>query len=513
MEFLIISWVSMCIIVLIAGFVLGKPSKMSKMPPGPAPLPIIGNLHLISRLPHRSFCSLAQKYGPIMTLHLGSLPTVIISSPQMAKQILKTQDHVFASRPPMGSDDHFLSPQKVAFAPYGPYWKFMRKVLVLELLSPKRLKSFAPLRAQEVSAMIRSILHKARDNDNSSSNSSAVDLSMEVGFLTNNIICRMCFGKICNDDEMGGRVFKEVLDEVLALAGGFKYSDYIPLLGWVDLQGNRRRQAKLTKIFHLFVDKIVDEHLERRKKFSGLECEDFVDLLLSLSENESMEIKITRDHIKNVIFDSLSAATDTSGGTLEWAMSELLRNSSSLKKAQCELDSIIGFNRMVEEYDLPHLHYLQSVVKETLRLHPSVPMLLPHQSMEQSTLEGYQIPKNTQVIVNAWAIGRDPITWEEANEFKPERYLGTQIDVKGQSFELIPFGSGRRGCPGIDLALSVVHLGLAQLLHCFSWSLPHSVTPKKLDMSETYGITIPRAIHLHAIPIPRLPLEFYEPKA
>ncbi|XP_059070187.1 cytochrome P450 71AU50 isoform X3 [Cryptomeria japonica] len=226
-----------------------------------------------------------------------------------------------------------------------------------------------------------------------------------------------------------------------------------------------------------------------------------------------MEIKITRDHIKNVIFDSLSAATDTSGGTLEWAMSELLRNSSSLKKAQCELDSIIGFNRMVEEYDLPHLHYLQSVVKETLRLHPSVPMLLPHQSMEQSTLEGYQIPKNTQVIVNAWAIGRDPITWEEANEFKPERYLGTQIDVKGQSFELIPFGSGRRGCPGIDLALSVVHLGLAQLLHCFSWSLPHSVTPKKLDMSETYGITIPRAIHLHAIPIPRLPLEFYEPKA
>ncbi|XP_059070186.1 cytochrome P450 750A1 isoform X2 [Cryptomeria japonica] len=187
MEFLIISWVSMCIIVLIAGFVLGKPSKMSKMPPGPAPLPIIGNLHLISRLPHRSFCSLAQKYGPIMTLHLGSLPTVIISSPQMAKQILKTQDHVFASRPPMGSDDHFLSPQKVAFAPYGPYWKFMRKVLVLELLSPKRLKSFAPLRAQEVSAMIRSILHKARDNDNSSSNSSAVDLSMETKLWMNTL--------------------------------------------------------------------------------------------------------------------------------------------------------------------------------------------------------------------------------------------------------------------------------------------------------------------------------------
>ncbi|GLJ54701.1 hypothetical protein SUGI_1175030 [Cryptomeria japonica] len=512
MEFLNISWISILITVLLAGFVVGISRKMSKMPPGPTPFPIIGNLHLISRLPHRSFSSLAQKYGPIMTLHLGSLPTVIISSPEMAKQVLKTQDHIFASRPPMGDNDHILSPQKVSISPYNPYWKFMRKILVSELLSPKRLKSFAPLRAQEVSAMIHSILQKAIANYKSGVNLIAVDLSREVGFLTNNTICRMSFGKTCNDDQMGGRAFKEVLDDCLALAAGFKYSDYIPLLGWFDLQGNRRRHAKLTEIFHLFVEKIVDEHFERRKKSNGLECEDFVDLLLSLSEDESMEIKINRDQIKKVILDLLAAATDTSGSTLEWAMSELLRDSSSMMRVQNEIDCIVGSNRMVEESDLPHLNYLQAIVKETLRLHPPVPLLIPHLSMEQSTIAGYQIPENTQVLVNAWAIARDAIAWEEANEFKPERFIGNPIDVKGQDFELIPFGSGRRGCPGINLALSLVHLGLAQLLHCFNWSLPIGVTPKNLDMSEVYGLTMPRAIHLYAIPIPRLQIGLYETK-
>ncbi|XP_059070651.1 cytochrome P450 71AU50-like [Cryptomeria japonica] len=294
---------------------------------------------------------------------------------------------------------------------------------------------------------------------------------------------------------MGGRAFKEVLDDCLALAGGFNYSDYIPLLGCLDFQGNRRRQAKLTGIFHLFVEKIVDEHFGKRKECRDLECEDF---------------------------DLLSAATDTSGGTLEWAMSELLRDSSSMMSVQHEIDSTVGFNRMVEESDLPRLQYLQAIVKETLRLHPPAPLLIPHLSMEQSTIEGYQIPKMTQVLVNAWAIARDPISWEEANTFKPERFIGTPIDVKGQktpidvkgqNFELIPFGSGRRGCPGINLDLSIVHLGLAQLLHCFNWSLPKGTTFENLDMSEVYGLTMPRAMHLHTIPIPRLPLRLYEQKA
>jgi len=193
-------------------------------------------------------------------------------------------------------------------------------------------------------------------------------------------------------------------------------------------------------------------------------------------------------------------------------MSELLRNPSMMKRAQEELESVVGLDCLVEESMLPHLQYLQSVVKETLRLYPPAPLLLPHESMEHSTVGGYQIPQKTRVIVNAWAIGRDPLVWEEANVFKPERFLGSRIDVKGQDFGLIPFGSGRRGCPGISLALCMIQLGLAQLLHCFDWYLPEGITPQNLDMSEAFGITMPRAVHLHAIAIPRLPLHMYHPE-
>ncbi|GLJ54698.1 hypothetical protein SUGI_1175000 [Cryptomeria japonica] len=512
MEFLSLTWIPLLLVLFIRSLLVGKARKTSKLPPGPTPLPIIGNLHMLSKLPHRDLHTLAQKYGPIMRINLGSLPTIVISSPHMAKQILKTHDHIFASRPIMGDNNHILSPQKVAFAPYGSYWKFMRKALVRELFSPKRMKSFASLRAQEALAMTQSILKSAATNANADTNPLVVDVTREVTFFTNNIICRMSFGKKCNEAELGGNLFKEVLDEAIALSCGFNYRDYIPLLGRLDLQGLKRRQTELTKIFHVLLERIVDEHLQRRKNDSNLECEDFVDVLLSLSEDVSMEIKFTHDHIKNVIFDLLIAGTDTSGATLEWGMSELLRNPSAIKRAQEELDSVVGQSRMVEESDLPHLQYLQSVVKETLRLYPSAPLLLPHESMEQSTIGGYQIPAKTGVLVNAWAIGRDPIIWEEANEFKPERFLRSQIDVKGQDFEFIPFGSGRRGCPGIPLALPMIQLGLAQLLHCFNWYLPKGVTPETLDFSEFFGITMPRAVHLLAIPFPRLPLNLYEPQ-
>ncbi|GLJ13615.1 hypothetical protein SUGI_0216360 [Cryptomeria japonica] len=315
--------------------------------------------------------------------------------------------------------------------------------------------------------MIRSILHKATKNDNTP----AVDLSSEVGFFANNTICRMSVGKKCTKADLGGKEFKEVLEDVLPLTGDFQYSDCIPLLRWLDSQSNRRRQAELTEIFFVFLGRFVVEHIERRKNYSALQCEDFVDLLLSLSRGESMEIKITREHIKKIAFDLISATTDTSGGTLEWAMSELLRNPWSMRKAQ------------------------------------SHDRRTPSTSSSVSTIN-----KNTQVLVNAWAIARDPTVWEEANEFKPASFLGSKIDVKGQDFVLIPFGSGRRGCPGTNLGMSLVQLGLAQLLHCFNWSLPQGITPENLDMSEVYGVTMPRAGHLLAIPTLRLLLELYEPK-
>jgi cytochrome P450 len=175
-----------------------------------------------------------------------------------------------------------------------------------------------------------------------------------------------------------------------------------------------------------------------------------------------------------------------------------------MKKVQKELEDVVGLERMVEESDLDSLEYLDMVLKETFRLHPIAPLLLPHLAMEDCTVNGLHIPQNSRVIINVWAIGRDPSVWSDAEKFFPERFVGSNIDVRGRDFQLIPFGSGRRGCPGMQLGLTVVRLVVAQLVHCFDWELPDNMLPTELDMTEEFGLTTPRAKHLLAFPTYRL---------
>ena len=196
----------------------------------------------------------------------------------------------------------------------------------------------------------------------------------------------------------------------------------------------------------------------------------------------------------------MAASMDTSATTIEWALSELIKHPPMMKKVINELEKVVGMERMVEESDLESLEYLNMVVKETLRLHPVVPLLIPHESIEDCTVDGFHIPQKSRVIVNVWAIGRDPNAWTDADKFLPERFMESDIDFRGQHFQFIPFGSGRRGCPGMQLGLTVVRLVLAQLVHCFDWELPDNMLPSELDMTEEFGITLPRAKHLVAIP-------------
>ena len=200
----------------------------------------------------------------------------------------------------------------------------------------------------------------------------------------------------------------------------------------------------------------------------------------------------------------MAASMDTSATTIEWALSELIKHPPMMKKVINELEKVVGMERMVEESDLESLEYLNMVVKETLRLHPVAPLLIPHESMEDCTVDGFHIPQKSRVIVNVWAIGRDPNAWTDADKFLPERFMESDIDFRGQHFQFIPFGSGRRGCPGMQLGLTVVRLVLAQLVHCFDWELPDNMLPSELDMTEEFGITLPRAKHLVAIPTCRL---------
>ena len=197
------------------------------------------------------------------------------------------------------------------------------------------------------------------------------------------------------------------------------------------------------------------------------------------------------------------AGTDTSYIVLEWAMAELIRNSQAMEKLQDEVRGIATGKGLVREEDLSELSYLKAVIKEVLRLHPPAPLLLPRESMDDCRLKGYEIPRRTRVIVNGWAIGRDPKVWEAPEEFRPERFMGNQIDFKGNDFQFIPFGSGRRICPGMNFAISTVELALANLIQCFDWELPHGTAKEDLDMVEAPGLTNPMKKRLHLVAKPR----------
>lgn len=240
---------------------------------------------------------------------------------------------------------------------------------------------------------------------------------------------------------------------------------------------------------------------------------DFIHIMLSLlhqpmdlhQEDQNHEDVLDRASLKAIVLDMIAAATDTSAVLVEWSLSELLKNPRVMKNLQHELQNIVGMNRTVQESDLTKLTYLDLIIKETLRLHPVAPLLIPRESMDDVSINGYYIRKKSRIMVNVWAIGRDPKVWSDnADMFYPERFIDSNIDIRGHDFELLPFGSGRRGCPGMNLGMTTVKYVIAQLVHCFSWKLPGGMSPNDLDMNEKFGLSVPRVKHLLAVPTYRL---------
>ncbi|KAK2384697.1 cytochrome P450 CYP736A12 [Trifolium repens] len=470
--------------------------KSKKLPPGPKGLPIIGSLLKLGPNPHQDLHQLSQKYGPIMHLRLGLVPTIVVSSPQAAELFLKTHDLVFASRPPTEAAKVISWDQRnLSFGEYGSYWRNMRKMCTLELLSHAKINSFRTMREQELDLLIKLLKEEAK-------NGTKVDLSAKVSSLTADISCKMVLGRKYLDKDLDEKGFKAVMQEGMHLAATPNLADYIPYIGTFDLQGLTRRMKALGKIFDDFFEKIIDEHIQSDNKDDN--NKDFVDVMLSFVGTQESEYRIERPNIKAIMLDMLAGSMDTSATAIEWTISELLKNPRVMKKVQNELEIVVGMKRKVEESDLIKLEYLDMVIKESLRLHPVAPLLVPHQSLEDCMVEDFFIPKKSRIIVNAWSIMRDPNAWTDPERFWPERFEGSNIDVKGHDFQLIPFGSGRRGCPGLQLGLTVIRLVVAQLVHCFDWKLPNHMLPSDLDMTEEFGLTMPRASHLIAIPVYRL---------
>nr|KYP40176.1 Cytochrome P450 71A1 [Cajanus cajan] len=455
---------------------------------------------MLGKLPHRSLQTLAKKYGPIMSIKLGQVSTIVVSSPEAAELFLKTHDTVFASRPKTQASEYMSYGSKgMVFSEYGPYWRNVKKLCTTQLLSASKVEMFAPLRREELGLFVKSLEKAAASRD-------VVNVSEQVGELISNIVYKMILGSN-NDDRFD---LKGLTQEVLHLCGVFNMADYIPWADFFDLQGLKGKFMKTIKAFDQVFEQIIKDHeypFGSNKK--SVYSEDFVDILLSfmhqpMNKHEQKHV-IDRTNIKAIILDMIAGAFDTSAVVIEWAMSELVRHPRVMKRLQEELNNVVGTNKQVEESDLTKLPYLNMVVKETLRLYPVGPLLVPRESLQDITINGYYIKKKSRILINAWAIGRDSKVWSDNAEiFYPERFVNKNIDIRGHDFQLIPFGSGRRGCPGIQLGLTTVGLVLAQLVHCFNWELPFGMSPNDLDMTEKFGLSLPRNTHLLAIPTYRL---------
>ncbi|KAG4207586.1 hypothetical protein ERO13_A03G075332v2 [Gossypium hirsutum] len=270
------------------------------------------------------------------------------------------------------------------------------------------------------------------------------------------------------------------------------------------LTGLKSKLQSTFQRFDRFFDEVIAEHLDpdRHKEEHS---KDLLDVLLDIQKSESNEINLTMDNVKAIMLDMFAAGTDTTFITLDWAMTELIMNPKVLEKAQAEIRKVVGDRRVVLETDLPHLDYMKAVIKETWRLHPPAPVLLPRESMEDVTIDRFDIPTKTRIFVSVWAIGRDPESWENPECFAPERFVHSSIDFKGQNFELIPFGAGRRSCPVITFGTVSVELALAQLLYSFDWELQSGTEAKDLDLTENFGITMHKIAPLMVIAKPLFP--------
>ncbi|CAO2815851.1 unnamed protein product [Amaranthus hypochondriacus] len=427
-----------------------------------------------------------------MTLKLGSITTIIVSSPEVAKEMFLKNDQNLCNRTIPNSvkasnHDKF----SMSWLPVSTKWRNFRKILAVQLLSTQRLDASQTLRQAKVQQLLEHVRECCDKGQ-------PVDIGRAAFTTSLSLLSNTFFSKeLANHNSSLSQEFKKLMWCIMEEIGRPNYADYFPILGYIDPFGVRRR---LTSHFDRLIQVFQDIILER---LSMEACKasnngDVLDALLDLFKQKDLSM----DEINHLLLDVFNAGTDTTASTLEWAMAELIKNPEKIEKAQAEIEQVLRKGgSIIEESDILELPYLQAIIKETLRLHPPTVFLLPRKAEEEVTLYGYIVPKNAQILVNLWAIGRDPKVWQKPDVFLPERFLACDIDVKGRDFELLPFGAGRRICPGLSLAYRMLNLMLATLLQSYNWKLEDGIIPKDLDMNEKFGITLQKVKPLQLVPV------------
>uniref|UniRef100_A0A7N2R9P1 Cytochrome P450 76AD1-like protein n=1 Tax=Quercus lobata TaxID=97700 RepID=A0A7N2R9P1_QUELO len=463
---LILPIVWACIHVLTAALG-GRKSGSSTLPPGPRPFPIIGNILELGNKPHQEVAKLSKTYGPLMTLKLGSI-TTIVSSPDIAKEALQKNDQAFSSRTIPDSIQVFNHPKaSMVWLPALARWRNLRKLSATKIFAPQQLDATQTLRQKKVKELLNHV-------DQCGSGGEVVDIGRLAFITVLNSISNTFFSidLAQYSSNLQSQEFQDLIFGIMEFLGKPNIVDYFPALRLVDPASSEGSKAS----------------------------NDVLDSFLNLAEEDNSELSY--DDFKHLLLDLFIAGIDTTSSTVEWALSELINNPEKMVKARDELKEVLGKNRLVQEVDISKFPFLQAIVKETLRLHPPGPFLVPHKAETNVEMRGFIVPKNAQILVNVWAMGRDSSIWTNPNLFMPERFLEQDIDFKGKYFELIPFGAGRRICPGLPFANRMVHLMLASLVHFFNWKLADEMNPEDMDMSEseTFGLTLHRAKSLRVIP-------------
>ncbi|XP_024992431.1 geraniol 8-hydroxylase-like isoform X1 [Cynara cardunculus var. scolymus] len=486
------------IFVLIGAAVLWYRSTLSSsLPPGPRHLPILGYLPFLDPNLHTHFTNMARSYGPIFKIWLGSKLYVVINTQELAKVVVRDQDETFANRSPT------IAALAMSYGGQGIGWsnnnsslRNLRKILVHQVLSNKNLEESGSIRRDEVRKMIRNVYSKM---------GAKIDIN-EISFsMISNILTTMAWGK----DNHFGVELQIVISKIVEMIGRPNLSDFFPFLKWFDLQGVERETKMHSKNLDRLLSNIINDRIKSNSESLDVAARhegkrDLLQFLLELKDQKDTT-SLDIDKIKALLTDTMIAGTETTTSLTQWAMAEIMHNRNIMKRVQEELADIVGTSNIVEESHLPKLKYLDATIKETLRLHPGVPLLIPRSPSQTCTVGEYTIPKGSTVFVNVWAIHRDPRNWDNPLEFNPERFLTREgmdkYDFKGNNLKFLPFGSGRRACPGVPLATKVQTYILASLLHSFEWSLPEG---EEHDFSDVFSIALKKRKPLVAVPSQRL---------